>query len=72
MTRPLSDFLPRELIRQMAHTTRRYSGPSALALSPDARTLAYVTDRSGTYAAWTIPVGGRGEPAMALAKELLN
>jgi len=28
--RPLSDFIPTEQIRQMAHTTRRYSGPSAL------------------------------------------
>ena len=50
----------------MAHTTRRYSGPSALAFSPDGRTLAYVSDRSGTYCAWTIPVAG-GQPALALA-----
>lgn len=66
--RPLSDFVPTEQIRQMAHTTRRYSGPSALAFSPDARTLAYVSDRSGTYCAWTIPVAG-GQPAQALAVE---
>src|SRR5687767_10255918 len=50
----------------MAHTTRRYSGPSALAFSPDARTLAYVSDRSGTYCAWTIPLAG-GQPSLALA-----
>src|SRR5688500_1802238 len=50
----------------MAHTTRRYSGPSGLAFSPDARTLAYVSDRSGTYCAWTIPLAG-GQPSLALA-----
>lgn len=64
--RPLSDFLPTEQIRQMAHTTRRYCGPSALAFSPDGRTLAYVTDRTGTYCAWTVPVAG-GTPSLALA-----
>jgi len=52
----------------MAHTTRRYAGRSALAISPDARTLAFVSDRSGTYAAWTVPVAG-GEPSVALAVE---
>ncbi len=51
----------------MAHTTRRYSGPSALALSPDARTLAYVSDRSGTYAAWTLPLAGGSAPSLALS-----
>ncbi len=66
--RPLSDFIPTEQIRQMAHTTRRYCGPSALAFAPDGRTLAYVSDRSGTYCAWTIPVAG-GQPALALAVE---
>ncbi|MGH2451225.1 MAG: S9 family peptidase [Candidatus Limnocylindria bacterium] len=58
--------MPRELVRAMAHTTRRYSGSSALALSPDRRTLAFVTDRGGTYAAWTIPLAG-GAPSVALA-----
>ena len=66
--RPLSDFIPTEQIRQMAHTTRRYSGPSALAFSPDAKALAYVSDRSGTYCAWTVPVAG-GEPSLALGVE---
>jgi dipeptidyl aminopeptidase/acylaminoacyl peptidase len=66
--RPFADFLPRELIRQMAHTTRRYAGRSALAISPDRRRIAYVTDRSGTYAAWTVGLGG-GPPAAALAVE---
>ena len=66
--RPLRDFVPTEQIRQMAHTTRRYSGPSALAFSPDARALAYVSDRSGTYCAWTVPIAG-GEPSLALGVE---
>ena len=66
--RPLSDFIPTEQIRQMAHTTRRYSGPSALAFSPDAKAIAYVSDRSGTYCAWTVPVAG-GEPSLALGVE---
>ncbi|CAN5158836.1 S9 family peptidase [soil metagenome] len=70
--RPLSDFTPAEQIRQMAHTTRRYAGPSALALSPNARTLACVSDRGGTYEAWTVPVARPGpsapsDPAPALA-----
>ena len=50
----------------MAHTTRRYSGASAIAISPDRRELAYVSDRGGTYAAWAIPLGG-GEPRELLA-----
>ena len=66
--RPLRDFVPTEQIRQMAHTTRRYSGPSALAFSPDARALAYVSDRSGTYCAWTVPIAG-GESSLALGVE---
>ncbi|MBI3521619.1 MAG: S9 family peptidase [Chloroflexi bacterium] len=66
--RPLLDFFPREQIRQMAHTTRRYSGPSALAISPDAKTIAFVSDRTGTYCAWTVPLKG-GEPSLALAVE---
>lgn len=66
--RPLSDHMPRELIRQMAHTTRRYAGRSALAISPDGRRIAYLTDRTGTYAAWTVPLRG-GEPSLALEVE---
>jgi dipeptidyl aminopeptidase/acylaminoacyl peptidase len=64
--RPVSDFMPRERIRDMAHTTRRYTGRSALAIAPDQSQVAYVTDRSGTYAAWTLPVAG-GPPSLALA-----
>lgn len=65
--RPFADFMPSEQIRQMAHTTRRYSGPSALAISPDNKALAYVSDRSGTYCAWTLPTAGVGSPSLALA-----
>ncbi|MDP9265540.1 MAG: S9 family peptidase [Chloroflexota bacterium] len=66
--RPLGDFLPREQVRPMAHTTRRYSGPSAIAISPDGRELAYVSDRGGTYAAWVVPLAG-GEPREVIAIE---
>ncbi len=62
--RPFSDFMPRELIRQMAHTTRRYAGRSALAISPDHHRVACVTDRTGTYAAWT--ASPQAAPSLAL------
>ena len=43
----------------MPHTTRRFACRSALALSPDGRTLAVVSDQgAGTYEAWTVFAGG--------------
>ncbi|HET8567680.1 MAG TPA: S9 family peptidase [Candidatus Limnocylindria bacterium] len=66
--RPLRDFYPDQQLRQMAHTTRRYAGRSALAISPDARAVAFVSDSGGTYEAWTIPAAG-GAPSRALAVE---
>jgi len=54
MTRPVADFQPTELVRRLDRTVRRYSLVSALALSPDQRTLAFVSDRGGTYAVWGI------------------
>jgi dipeptidyl aminopeptidase/acylaminoacyl peptidase len=67
--RPVSDFLLRERIAAVPHTTRRYACRSALALSPDARVLAFVADLgAGTYSTWTIPVAG-GRPSEALAVE---
>jgi len=64
VTRPVSDFRPAELVRRMAHTTRRYSGVSALAIAPDRGTVAFVSDRGGTYAAWGIALdGGRAGSA---------
>ena len=66
--RPLSDFSTRERIALVPHTTRRYSCRSALALSPDARTLAFAGDLgAGTYSAWTLPLGGAGKPSVAQA-----
>ncbi len=50
----------------MAHTTRRYSGASAIAISPDRRELAYVSDRGGTYAVWAVSLGG-DEPRLVIA-----
>ena len=68
MPRPISDFNPRERIAIVPHTTRRYACRSALALAPDARTLAFVADLgAGTYSAWTLPLRGAGGPAPALA-----
>src|ERR671935_2378327 len=67
--RPLADFRPRERLAQVPHTTRRFACRSVLALSPDARRVAFVSDQgSGTFEAWTVPVGG-GAPAHALALE---
>src|SRR3989475_7065903 len=57
--RPLSDFHPRERLASVPHTTRRFACRSALALSPDGRTLAVVSDQgAGTYEAWTVSAGG--------------
>ena len=66
--RPLGDFTTSERIALVPHTTRRYSCRSALALAPDARTLAFSADLgSGTYSAWTLPLGGAGKPSVAQA-----
>ena len=57
--RRLSDFHPRGRLASVPHTTRRFACRSALALSPDGRTLAVVSDQgAGTYEAWTVFAGG--------------
>jgi len=67
--RPLSDFHPRERLASVPHTTRRFACRSALALSPDARTLAVVSDQgAGTYEAWSLPATG-GMPQRAITVE---
>ena len=67
--RPLSDFHPRERLAGVPHTTRRFACRSALALSPDAETLAVVSDQgAGTYEAWTLPATG-GKPQRAITVE---
>ena len=67
MVRPISDFEPRERIVPIPHTTRRFSCRSGLALSPDARTLAFIADLgAGTYSAWTLPLNKDGKPSPAL------
>lgn len=67
MVRPISDFEPRERIVPIPHTTRRFSCRSALALSPDARTLAFIADLgAGTYSAWTLPLDKQRKPSPAL------
>jgi dipeptidyl aminopeptidase/acylaminoacyl peptidase len=65
--RSISDFEPRERIVPIPHTTRRFACRSALAISPDARTLAFLADLgAGTYSAWTLPLNGTGKPTPAL------
>ena len=65
--RPLADFRVRERLAAVPHTTRRFACRSVVALSPDARVTAFISDRgAGTFEAFTIPARG-GEPAPALA-----
>src|SRR5437879_7248584 len=67
--RPLADFRPRERLAAVPHTTRRFACRSVLALSPDARALAFVSDQgSGTFEVWTAPRAG-GAPSRALSLE---
>ena len=72
--RPLSDFHPRERLAGVPHTTRRFACRSALALSPDARTLAVVSDQgAGTYEAWTVPAtGGRPQRAITVDRHAVR
>ena len=67
MPRPISDFEPHERIVPIPHTTRRFACRSGLAISPDARTLAFIADLgAGTYSAWTLPLNKPGKPSPAL------
>ena len=67
MVRPISDFEPRERIALVPHTTRRFACRSALAISPDSSTLAFIADLgAGTYSAWTLALTKPGEPSPAL------
>ena len=67
MPRPISDFEPRERIAPIPHTTRRFSCRSALAISPDNATLAFIADLgAGTYSAWTLSLTKPGKPSPAL------
>jgi dipeptidyl aminopeptidase/acylaminoacyl peptidase len=67
--RPLTDFHARERLAIVPHTTRRFACRSVLALSPDAQTLAVVSDQgAGTYEAWTLPAtGGTAQRAVTVA-----
>ena len=72
--RPLSDFDPRERLASVPHTTRRFACRSALALSPDGRTLAVVSDQgAGTYEAWTLPAsGGSAQRAVTVSEHAVR
>jgi dipeptidyl aminopeptidase/acylaminoacyl peptidase len=72
--RPLSDFHPRDRLAGVPHTTRRFACRSALALSPDGRTLAVVSDQgAGTYEAWTLPAtGGTAQRAITVPEHAVR
>jgi dipeptidyl aminopeptidase/acylaminoacyl peptidase len=72
--RPLSDFHPHDRLAGVPHTTRRFACRSALALSPDARTLAVVSDQgAGTYEAWTLPAtGGSAQRAVTIPEHAVR
>jgi dipeptidyl aminopeptidase/acylaminoacyl peptidase len=60
--------MPRPLVYNFPHTTRRYSGPSPLAFSPDGSTLAYVSPKEGPAVMCEIPVTG-GTPRTSIAMD---
>jgi dipeptidyl aminopeptidase/acylaminoacyl peptidase len=67
--RPLADFYARERLAMVPHTTRRFACRSAIALSPDARQIALISDQgSGTFEAFSVPVRG-GTPVRVLNLE---
>jgi len=67
--RPLADFRARERLAQVPHTTRRFACRSALAFSPDARQIAFISDQgSGTFEAFSVPITG-GTPVRMLDLE---
>jgi dipeptidyl aminopeptidase/acylaminoacyl peptidase len=55
----------RPLVVGVPVTTRRYSGPSALAFSPDGTHLAFISGMGPSFAAWRVPVAG-GDPELFL------
>ena len=66
--KPTTAALPRPLVLPFFHTSRRYSGPAPLALSPDGATLAFVSPKDGPGVVREIPVLG-GELRTAIAIE---
>ncbi|HYK96785.1 MAG TPA: S9 family peptidase [Candidatus Acidoferrales bacterium] len=74
MTRPLSDFMPRERLAGVPHTTRRFACRSALALAPDGSQLAVVSDQgAGTFEAFTLPpTGGTAQRALTVEEHAVR
>ncbi len=60
--------MPRPLVYNSPHTTRRYSGPSPLAFSPDGSTLAYASPKDGPAVVYEIPLAG-GAPRISIAMD---
>jgi len=60
--------MPRPLVYNFPHTTRRYSGPSTLAFSPDGSTLAFASPKDGPAVVYEVPVSG-GTPRVSIAMD---
>src|SRR5258708_40361641 len=60
--------MPRPLVYNFPHTTRRYSGPSPLAFSPDGSTLAFASPKDGPAVVYEVPVAG-GNARVSIARD---
>ena len=56
--KPKPDTLPRLLVGMMFHTSRRFSGPSSIAFSPEGSSLAFVSPKDGPAVVCEVPVKG--------------
>lgn len=56
--KPKPSSPPRLLVGMMFHTSRRFSGPSSIAFSPEGSTLAFVSPKDGPAVVCEVPVTG--------------
>jgi len=56
--KPKPNTLPRLLVGMMFHTSRRFSGPSSIAFSPEGSSLAFVSPRDGPAVVCEVQVSG--------------
>jgi dipeptidyl aminopeptidase/acylaminoacyl peptidase len=67
MVKPKSQSLPRALVGLLFHTSRRFSGPSSIAFSPDGSALAFVSPKDGPAVVCEVPVqGGKARTMFAI------